>query len=394
MSDSESPLHARFQDARPGLALYAVEPAALPVTMVRRRFWLRERKPLPLLEEFVLRFVRTGCDTVTSIAELCGLERGLVEGSVADQISLGNLTYSAATERLKLTTVGLNTARDLEAVQPVQKQIPVAFDRITWRIAVCPPAALMTKKEAEERGMIILKAVRSARITRADLPPSELNKLLRRGHASSEIEILDVRQAKASRHRYLPVQLLVYADRKAGDIELSLVVDSESSPAHDEALSRMGAIHELGISIAAPPDRPQLVPELEEQRVFSTRPPATSEPADHAHVHKEAAAVDSEPLVRGLSVFEHSTLFNQALEETKHRLLIISPWVRNAVVETGFLGKLEQRLRKGCRVHIAHGYGEDDSGSTQGHLSDYETCNDDSPTSSRSRDSRTLMRRS
>ena len=62
-------------------------------------------------------------------------------------------------------------------------------------------------------------------------------------------------------------------------------------------------------------------------------------------------------------MFEHSTLFNQALEETKHRLLIISPWVRNAVVETGFLGKLEQRLRKGCRVHIAHGYGEDDSGS-------------------------------
>ena len=209
---------------------------------------------------------------MTSIAELCGLERGLVEGSVADQISLGNLTYSAATERLKLTTVGLNTARDLEAVQPVQKQIPVAFDRITWRIADYAPAALMTKKEAEERGMIILKAVRSARITRADLPPSELNKLLRRGHASSEIEILDVRQAKASRHRYLPVQLLVYADREAGDIELSLVVDSESSPAHDEALSRMGAIHELGISIAAPPDRPQLVPELEEQRVFNKTP--------------------------------------------------------------------------------------------------------------------------
>ena len=43
--------------------------------------------------------------------------------------------------------------------------------------------------------------------------------------------------------------------------------------------------------------------------------------------------------------------------------MIIAPWVRAAVVDTQFIGRLEQRLRRGVHVHVAHGYGSDDSGS-------------------------------
>lgn len=53
----------------------------------------------------------------------------------------------------------------------------------------------------------------------------------------------------------------------------------------------------------------------------------------------------------------------EALQSAAERLLIISPWVRRAVVTTDFLSKIEQRLRAGATVTIAHGYGEDDSGS-------------------------------
>jgi len=49
----------------------------------------------------------------------------------------------------------------------------------------------------------------------------------------------------------------------------------------------------------------------------------------------------------------------------KTRLLIIAPWVKKSVVNTDFLAKLKQRLRAGVEVTIAHGYGDDDSGSDE-----------------------------
>lgn len=69
--------------------------------------------------------------------------------------------------------------------------------------------------------------------------------------------------------------------------------------------------------------------------------------------------------VRAVSVFEHPELLADALTTATRRILIISPWVKNAVVNTDFIGKLESRLRKGVQVHIGYGIGEDDSGSDQ-----------------------------
>lgn len=72
--------------------------------------------------------------------------------------------------------------------------------------------------------------------------------------------------------------------------------------------------------------------------------------------------------VRSVSVFEHADLLNDALESAKRRLLLVSPWVRRAVVNAEFLRKLEQRIRAGVAVTIAHGIGEDDRGSDAGAL--------------------------
>ncbi len=58
-------------------------------------------------------------------------------------------------------------------------------------------------------------------------------------------------------------------------------------------------------------------------------------------------------------------MLNDALSTAKARLLIIAPWVKKSVVNTDFLARLEQRLRAGVEVTIAHGYGDDDSGSDE-----------------------------
>ena len=73
-------------------------------------------------------------------------------------------------------------------------------------------------------------------------------------------------------------------------------------------------------------------------------------------------------MVTSVSVFEHADLLNEALETAKQRLLIMSPWVRNAVITTDFIAKLEKRLRAKVQVTIAHGIGDNDLGSDESAL--------------------------
>lgn len=99
-------LRRRFGDHRPGLQLISVVDAALPVTMLRVDVLAQERKPLPLLEEFILRFVHAGVREIYEIAALLGLQRDQVVSTVAGQISSNNLTKDWS-GRLGLTALGL-----------------------------------------------------------------------------------------------------------------------------------------------------------------------------------------------------------------------------------------------------------------------------------------------
>lgn len=347
MNSTFQNLARRFGDARPGLQLVSVEEAALPVTTLRVDVLAQERQALPITEEFILRYVAHGVGAVEEIGEYLGLERTHVIEAAAAQVSAGSLRQNQSGV-LQLTRLGEQTATDLLSVRPLDKSLPIAFDRVTWTIAGYAESSLLEKRAAQDAGMRILPAERNARITAEDVPVADLNALLK----SRTVQVLRVRRAHTKKHRYLPVLLLVYADTSTGEIELAVCIEDELATDHGVALVRSAAVERLGMKFEGTVERPQLAPELEAQR---TEPPAS-------------AAEGPQPehgLVRSVSVFEHPDLLSEAVTRTKKRLLLISPWVRRAVITTEFLSSIEQRLREGVTVTIAHGYGEDDRGSDE-----------------------------
>ena len=50
----------------------------------------------------------------------------------------------------------------------------------------------------------------------------------------------------------------------------------------------------------------------------------------------------------------------RALKETRTRLLIISPWIRDSVVDLPFCNALEELLKQGVDVYIGYGLVEDE----------------------------------
>lgn len=360
----------RFGDLRPGLQLLGVVEAAIPVTIVRVDVLAQERKDLPLLEEFILRFVQNGVTHPDELAGLLGLERQQIIDAAAELISNDNVIQKP-NGTLALTELGKEAARDLASVQPVLSQLSVPFDRLLWSIQDYPRSSLIKKRAAQDEGRELLSAKKRSRIGLVDLPVERFNELVdSRSDRTRGVEVLRVRKIAAqAQHLFMPAQLLVYGDPASGQVELGLCVDGDLRPEHGLELAASNAVEELGISVAKPEPRPTLEPELEQQRVSSEQieimklaSPRTGSPTPGAAV--PPVQVD-ELLVRSVDVFEHPELLERALNQASQRLLIISPWVKGAVVNTNFIAALERRLRAGVEVHIGHGIGNDDSGSDE-----------------------------
>lgn len=360
-------LRRRFGDHRPGLQLISVVDAALPVTMLRVDVLAQERKPLPLLEEFILRFVHAGVGDIDEIAALLGLQRDQVVSTVADQISSNNLTKNWSGQ-LGLTALGLEAARDAAAVQPVLTQLNVPFDRLVWNAQNYTRSNLIKKRDAQDAGLELLPAKKSSRVDLNDLAVERFNELVEsRDDRTRQVEVLRIRKiASQNLHLHMPAQLLVYGDPDSGEVDLGLCIDGDLQPAHGLELAAVDAVARLGITVARPNPRPTLSPELEAQRVASDQIEILRASGDSSEAEPDESPRRIEDIaVRSVDVHEHPQLLAEALRSTRTRLLIIAPWVKGAVVNTDFLAALERRLRAGVEVHVGHGYGPDDSGSDE-----------------------------
>ena len=363
MSRQFQMLQRRFGAARPGLQLIAVEGAAIPVSVLRLDLLAQERKELPITEEFTLRFIAAGVDEPDDIAAYLGLECVHVINAAAEQLSEGHVRRAGSGSQLALTPVGREIASTLAATRPVLRQLPIAFDRLTWKLSDYPERALIEKKEAKELGLTLLPAQKNARIGLDDVTAAEFNQLLKkRGH--DRLQVLRIHKVQATKHRYFPVQLLVYGDETRSELELAVCVDDELVAEHGFALERIDAVQRLGLKLEPAEPRPVLEDELEVERARATEVPQDEAPGDTPGALTSALT----GMVTSVSVFEHADLLAEALETAKQRLLIISPWVKNAVVTTDFIAKLEKRLRAKVQVTIAHGIGDDDQGSDESAL--------------------------
>src|SRR5690606_7692574 len=171
-----------------------------------------------------------------------------------------------------------------------------------------------------------------------DVTAVEFNRLLR-ADTQSKLQVLRIHKVQVTKHRYLPVQLLVYGDEARSEIELAVCVDDELATEHNLALERIDAVKRLGLKLAPAEPRPTLDDDLEIQRAQGSANPGGESSANVA-----GAGADLGAMVTSVSVFEHADLLAEALDTAKRRLLIISPWVKNAVVTTDFIDNLQRLL--------------------------------------------------
>lgn len=358
VSSPDTQLALRFQGGRPGWDLVAIVDAAIPVTLVTADVLAQDRKKLPPLDEFVLRFLAADVTTTDELTGFLGLPEAIVAEAVAGQFSSDNVAYRFHPVRgktLELTSRGRLTARELASVSPVNVELPLIFDRLLWRIRPYDDSQTLSRSDAQRDNILVLPELRQQKVASTDISASEINAILR-SDGATEREVLvvkSVRQRPAK--RLMAAKVMVYADVAREEVQLAVVVDDELSQDHEMALLSLGGAARLGIKAEHAEPRPVLAAELERVRVPLTEVTRQqAEALSGVHIGEAVSPVEGTE-VRGIGVFEHPALLDEALTQASRRILVVSPWIRRNVVNTTFLGKLEQRLRRNVKVHIAYG---------------------------------------
>jgi hypothetical protein len=391
MTDPTTTAARRYSELHSGFHLVAAIEAAIPVSWLTLDLVALERKPLPVVEEFVLRLCQQGVDTIPDIAAVLGVDNDVVQTAVAGQLSAETLDYRLVRQpnrrsmrAISLTPAGVTAVTELETTTPQRVEQQYAFDRLRWAPTEHTKSDLITHAEAQAAGMVPLPSSRTRAVTTQDVTPRALNTLityteenpdptpLRRPRSSAQMEVLAVEAVTRQPRRYLPVVLLVFSALDFNEVRLSVVVDDLASEPHGHALLEAGGTEKLGITVAEPLGEPELPAHLLEQRApydtvrglqkrADNTPPGTpvvsrdAVPDDSATARAELDALT----VRAVPTFEHRELLTHALRDTRRRLLLITPHLRDAVVNHDLITQLEHLLRRrGLVAHIAYGLGD------------------------------------
>ncbi|MBF0186195.1 MAG: hypothetical protein HQM06_17645 [Magnetococcales bacterium] len=383
-------------DNLPGFSLVDFEEVGLPVYKLTATVLTLMPKHYSPIEEFVLKSIAAGMGTAEDVAGLLGIDSRVVEASLTNLIRDDDV-FASAEGILSLTRKSLLMLQGEQAIRPREQAVVFTFDALTRRPRYFGIPLLMPK-DLKSRGIREIRAFPSQKPETDEIDVRDLAEALEleAGSRKSDVKILRVREIGRKESHFLPAIMLIYRSKSGPEVRVRFAVDGRLSAEHERAFLAVGGAEKLGIRDAVldsipSPSLPDLIgeglaaevvgrlsPEEDAAKLkrkasiarFKAEISRKPEPADGGAVVEDpsyAAAIAeaegaeqelAELRVRPIAVYEHPPLLEDALATAQKRVLIISPWITPAVVNTRFLKQLRDALQRGVEVRI--GYGLDD----------------------------------
>jgi hypothetical protein len=377
-------LHA---DAHPGYELASFGEIGLPFFELRFQAHVLAHKPVNPFSEFVLRAAAAELGT-DEMSALLGLDGRVLETTLVSLIERDLLALAADGDVVHITEAGKAVLDEAIEIRPVAMQVRAVFDPMLGDVLE-PYGDFMAPRELADRGIreISLPALLRPELHQIDV--REVERVVRQmgGGREQTSDILALRSMRRFRV-YRPAIALVFAAVGGKDVTVEVAIDGQISDRHSEALMGLGikaklGIRETGFQPAPITPDDDLSPELaqivadeaprvklrefqrvvrEQQNAETVAGAATAEETEDLRRRAQAAEeVLAKAEIRPVETFDHPGYLKDALKSSQHQLIIVSPWLRAAVVDEEFLGLLEEALERGVSVHIGWGISKDET---------------------------------
>lgn len=390
----------RYHD-RTGFRLIDYREVALPAYAVSTRLLVLSRKRLPVIEEFVLRGVASDLTDPTAIAEFYGLDQRIINGALANLAASDDVALTAAdTSRrhvLRLTSKGRTTLGDLLSVVPEERVVQIPFDAILRRIREYPGLPLLAPRETDDAGLLRIPPTKVRKPELADITPEAVEEMLRRLSSDPDAprDVLSVKGVVRCDRRFVRAVGLLYESDGGGEFQLAFAIDGVLSPEHESAFAAAGGPARLNIAesvsrskhdrdagllqaikTAAPSvgadtqlrretaEKKSEIHTLREQlKVTESAERVRELEGRVTELEQSLAAAESrraQMTSRFLYCYDHAPLLRDAVATASERLLIISPWVKNEVLDDELRDAFVKLLSRGVELYIGWGYPNDD----------------------------------
>ena len=388
-------------DNRAGYRVIAYGTVGLPLYRLTSLALCLAKKSLDPIEEFILRSVMAGADRLDQVAALLGLHSSVIESCMVDLIRKECLQVppNGATDRqhIELTTKGSNLARDEEATVPVEQTIVFFVDGLTRAPRFYPSEVLHRPRDLKNQGIPEVRAFPARAPTLDEVDIKDVIDVVRldAGRAESPRQLLRINSIERRDRVFLEAVALAYRAESGGALQVAFAIDGRLSSEHEAAFARakgpekakiFRGIHEpsvpppmvevMGDALSKQVERAaQAQGDADKLRREARVGRASLEAQDHTDQARQAAAGVAKDVgkklhaieaqlqsleVRPLAVYEHPRLLRSAFEQAEERVLVISPWIRRAVVTRAFVKTIRQALDRGVRVYVGYGLGESD----------------------------------
>ena len=146
-------------------------------------------------------------------------------------------------------------------------------------------------------------------------------------------------------------------------MQTAFVVDGRESSDHEQAFALAKGAEQLGLIEGTRPQSARAAEEVFGTDRASLLSQRIGEQASALREQDDGVAERNREPVELLQTYDHPRVLVDALENSRQLLVIVSPWIKERIVDRRFLGRLEQRLEEGVRVFIGYGLGEGLAGS-------------------------------
>jgi hypothetical protein len=382
---------ARRLDCRPGFRLVDFCEVALPTYALSVRAITLTRKPVPAIDEFVLRAMRSGFDRQADIASFLGLELSVVRGALVslaedESIALGPLEDSRS-QHLLMTAKGKNVLEKSEVVVPEERSFVLHFDGLLRNIHLFRIPDLWHPREIRDLGIVEIPSSPARKPEVNDLKLPELGQVIRSAAgAEGRRELLAIRGIEKATRLFRRAVALLFESRHDKDLQLGFAIEGALSNEHENAFALGPGLRKLGIpqavswspsavlrrldsaltlpididtirSLAEEVSKAELgVQQAQHQLRRAGKNEAQSalsaqSALAEAELLEKQRQLDTLP-IRELESYDHPVFLGKAFDQCKKRLVIITSKIVSSVVSREFIEKLTTLAKVGVEIHI------------------------------------------
>lgn len=364
---------AKRLDRRDGFHVVSYQEVGLPLYRLNCSLTLHETTDLGAIEEFVLRSVSQGVNTVLDLERFLGLPTRIVSQQIGQLMYEGRLFETPEKPgQYQLSSGGVRYLSNATSSQLIKHQMPLYFDGITRKLVSVEPGELWSGAQLSDAGVATVAPSPSRAPKASEIDVGGINRTIA---VTASIDQPARRVVRLDAVVGRPVVFFrralatAFKSQDGRRISVGFAIDGRASEEHEVDYERSGAAEKakLFAPLFDSDKRRREIQAVARELKEDVGPIAPEKPASgkpsllRLKPRTESYSIPAAK-VRVLGVYEHAPLLKAALENARSRLLLVSPWIRANVVNDQFVKSLSNCLSRGVDVVIAYGIGKKDPG--------------------------------